>query len=238
MIIGFSNGDFYRLFQNELERFSKKYINLYKANNLANAIELNCLNEGYIDYIILSNNLDLSYFKYISLHAPNLLYQKNDVSNRILSKLVEVYKKYSIKNIVIHVDMVKDWDIFSNYSMLPISIENMDDRKDFGKSIADIKSILEKYNFNLTLDLQHCFVNDSTMKLAFEFQKLFNKRIVEYHISGFEKDLSHYPLFKSSQDEIIYSLQFKNLPIIIESTFDKIGEHKKELLYIKQKLNF
>lgn len=84
--------------------------------------------------------------------------------NRLLSKLVKINKKYNIQNNVFHVDRIKNWDIFLDYNTLPISIENMDNRKNFGKSIKDISFILEKYNFNLTLDLQHCFVNDSSMK--------------------------------------------------------------------------
>jgi len=237
MIIGFGNGDFFRLYSDDKERFSQKYIDLFKANNLANAIELHCSDEECIDHLLLADNIDLSYFKFVSLHAPNFQYQKNDISIRILSKLVEMHKKYNLQNIVFHVDKVKDWDVFLDYNMLPISIENLDERKESGRSIDDIKSILEKYDFKLTLDLQHCFVNDRTMTLAIKFQELYKERIVEYHISGYEEELLHYPLFKTLQNEIIYSLKFKNIPIIIESTFDKIGEQETELEYIKQRLN-
>ncbi len=195
------------------------------------------MNEEYIDHLLLADNIDLSYFKYISLHAPDYQYEKNSISNRILSKLVKVHKKHNLQNIVFHVDKVKDWDVFLDYKMLPISIENMDDNKEFGRSIDDIRSILEKYDFNLTLDLQHCFVNDRAMKLAIEFQELYKARIVEYHISGHGEGFLHYPLFKTLQNEIIYSIKLKNVPIIIESTFDKIGEQEKELEYIKQLLN-
>ena len=237
MTIGFSNGDFYRLYSNDNERFSNRYINLYKVNNKANAIELHCLNEKCLDYLLNENNIDFSSFKYVSLHAPDLEYQNDETSNRIFYKLVNLYKKYKIQNIIFHIDKVKDWEVFLNYKILPISIENMDNNKKFGKSINDVKMVLDKYNFNLTLDLQHCFVNDESMKLAIDFQELFKERIVEYHISGYQKIYLHYPLFKLSQDQIIDSLKYKNIPIIIESTFDKIGEEEKELKYITERLN-
>lgn len=236
MIIGFGNGDFCRLYIDELERYSDLYTNLFKANNKTNALEIHCLNEDHMDYLI-NSNLDLSYFKYLSLHAPDFLHESNNISRRILSKLVLLYKKYKIQNIVFHVDKVKNWDLLLEYNILPISIENMDDQKNFGRSIEDIKSILDKYNFNLTLDLQHCFVNDNSMRLALNFQTLFKNRIVEYHISGYEKTYIHYPLFKTLQNKIIDSLKYKNTPIIIESIFDKIGDHEEELEYIIKKLN-
>lgn len=237
MIIGFGNGNFHRLYSDDKERFSHEQISLFQANNQANAIELHCLNEEHINCLLHIKNIDLSYFKYISLHAPDLQYQKDETSNKILSKLLEVYKKYKIQNIVFHVDKVKNWDVFLDFSTLPISIENMDNHKEFGRSINDIRSILEKYNFNLTLDLQHCFVNDKSLKLASDFQELYKKKIVEYHISGYEETYLHYPLFKTFQNQIIDSLKYKNVPIIIESTFDEIGEQEKELEYIKQRLN-
>ncbi len=116
--------------------------------------------------------------------------------------------------------------------MLPISIENMDRNKEFGKNIEDIKSIIERYNFNLTVDLQHFFTNDPSMESAINFQKIYKKNIVVYHLSGYDKKFLHYPLFKTGQNEIIKSVMHKEIPIIIESTFDKLGEETKELNHI------
>lgn len=237
MIIGFSNGNFYRIYFNSNERFSNEYINHYKSRGLANAIELDCSNETMIDYLLDINDFDLSYFTFISLHAPDLAYTDDENSNRVLSKLELLAKKYKINNFVFHTDTIFDWNVLNNYKNIPISIENMDNHKKFGRTIDDVKSILDKYDFKLTLDLQHCFVNDKSMKLALDFQEKFKDKIIEYHISGFDDELIHYPLFKTKQNEIIDSLKYKNMPIIIESTFDKIGEQEMELEYIKKRLN-
>lgn len=236
MTIGFGNGNFYRLYQDDLDRFSDYYIDLFKAGGLAKVIELHCPTLRHFDHLINSQNAGLMHFEYISLHAPVYAYQKDEKSHVLLSKLNIVCEKYKIKNLVFHVDQVKDWAVFADYQTLPVSIENMDDRKSFGRSLEDIRSILDKYAFNLTLDLQHCFVNDPTLHLAEQFQDLYRDRIVEYHISGYEKNFLHYPLFKTRQDEIIDSLKYADKPIIIESTFDKIGEHESELKYIKHRL--
>jgi len=236
MKIGFSNGDFYRLDFNSNQRFSNQRINFFKDGGSASALELCCYKEEMVDYL-LDNDIDLSYFTYLSLHVPDLPYKKDGRANSVLSKLELLGQKYKINNFVFHADTVIDWGLFNSFRGLPVSIENMDDRKKFGRTIDDIKSILYKHNFKLTLDLQHCFVNDSSMKLALDFQEEFKDKIAEYHISGFDEELLHYPLFKTKQNIIIESLKYINLPIIIESAFDKVGEHEEEMKYITDIIN-
>ncbi len=237
MTIGFGNGDFYRLHHHDWNRFSDEYLELYTAGGLAKALEFHCRSEQDLDYLIRATDLNLTPFDYISLHAPAHAYQKDENSRSLLDKLSLIAQKYSLKNIVFHVDLVRDWDVFLDYKLLPISIENMDDRKTSGRSLEDIKAILDKYDFNLTLDLQHCFVNDRSLRLAEQFQDEYPSKIVEYHLSGYDESLLHYPLFKTKQDQIINCLRYTDKPIIIESTFDKIGEHESELEYITQRLS-
>ncbi len=236
MRIGFWNGDFWRFHESVNDRFVDTCIEDCRGKWLANAIELHCLNEENIDYLLTNDKLDLLGFDFVSLHSPDLAYGKDEESRRVLSKMAELHKKYNVNNFVFHTDKVVDWDVFLEYNELPIWVENMDDRKDFGKSISDVKSILDKYNFNLTLDLQHCFVNDESMKLAQDFQEMYWNRIVEYHISWYDEKLLHHPLFKTKQDIIIKNLIYKDIPIIIESVFDEIWENEEELAYIKNRL--
>jgi hypothetical protein len=109
----------------------------------------------------------------------------------------------------------------------------MDERKKMWQTVKDIWKILEQNpNFWLTLDLQHCFVNDPSMKLAYDFHKTFWNKIVQYHIAWYDKQYLHYPLFKTKQNNIIQALQKKDIPIIIESTFDEKSDLKKEIEYI------
>lgn len=235
MKIGFSIGDFYRIQSVAEERFLEKYINLFKVSG-ASAIELHSSSQSMVSYL-LGIDIDLSQFSFISFHAPLIPYRDDELSNKLMADFELLWKKYKINNFVFHADTIHDWKFLTKYKNLPISIENMDNNKKFGRTVEDMESILDKYNLNLTLDLQHCFVNDNSMKLSLDFQKKFNDKIVEYHISGFGKKYIHYPLFKTKQDEIIYSLQNKDIPIIIESTFDVIGEQKKEIEYIKSRIN-
>lgn len=236
MTIGFSNGSFYRIEIDPRDRFTQEYINRLRAKGEANAIELHCINEEAINVLIEDKDTSLSGFEFISLHTPSVAYAKNEKSRKILDKMRVLVGKYKINNLVFHTDTVLDWGVFDEYKDLPISIENMDDRKKSGKSVEDVRAILEKHDFGLTLDLQHCFVNDESLQLALDFQEEFGDRIVEYHISGFNENFLHYSLFKTKKDQIISALLKKDLPIIIESTFDEFGEEIKELEYIKQRL--
>jgi hypothetical protein len=235
MTIGFASGNFYKILSEE-SIFSFKNIKNLKAGGLANAIELHCPSEKIVDSLIKKENMDLSSFFYVSFHVPNIADKKREELRSLLDKLREVKEKYNVKNFVFHVERGVMWDVLNEYLDLSISIENMDDEKREGKSIEDIREILSEYPFNLTLDLQHCFTNNSSMKLAIDFQDEFKDRIAEYHISGFKKGEPHYPLFKTKQDIIIKSLLYKNTPIIIESAFESLGEEKKELNYILKKI--
>lgn len=236
MQVGFCNGDFHRINCEPEERFSKKFINIYNSNGQAKAIELHCTHKSMIDYLLEIRDLDLSQFTFISMHTPHFQYIHNEETDIFLSKLRRLKDRYNISNFVFHTDKYIDWKIFDNHKELPVSIENMDNRKREGKTVKEIRQILDKYDFKLTLDLQHCFTNDSTMKLANTFQEEFRDRIVEYHISGYEERFIHYPLFKTKQDIIIQSLKYKELPIILEGTFDEIGEHNRELKYFLKRL--
>ena len=150
----------------------------------------------------------------------------------MLKKIELIVNKFNIYNVVIHPSNVSNWDVFNNFQHLPLSIENMDRSNKKGKTVEDIEYLINKYNFNLTLDLNHCLSNDESMELAREFHDRLGDRIVEYHISGYDKEKPHVPLYTVGQKEIIEALELKDKVIIIESEFNKIGEEIKEFEYI------
>lgn len=231
MTIGFSDKAFSELSTGN--EYRKKYL---KDINF-NAIELCCISEEMLDHFIKDVNVaDYDNFEYISMHAPRCLGKTEEKTIRIWKKIEKMYKKFKLKNIVLHPDRIENWEIFKDFRYLPLSIENMDNRKESGKNIRDIEKIISKYDFNLTLDLNHCFGNDETMVLAEEFQKKFKNKIVEYHISGHGKPQRHVPFFKTKQNEILNFVKLKNIPIIIESILDEAGDKEKEFDYIMKNL--
>src|SRR6056297_1421034 len=230
MIIGFSRGDFYRMFPKDESVALVKKINSWD-NDLINAIELNCTSKKLIKYF-LKKDIDLSFLDYVSVHGPSLS-DKN--LKEVLLKLEKINKKYGIDNFVFHAEKGINWDLVKDIITSPISIENMDNRKKIGRTVESIKEIIDKYDFKFTLDLQHAYTNDKSMKLVDKFNRKLGDKIIEYHLSGFDSEFLHYPLFKTKQDEIINGIK-KDVPIIIESTFDKEEEAEKELKYVVGKL--
>ncbi|MEF8847312.1 MAG: hypothetical protein V5A57_02715 [Candidatus Paceibacterota bacterium] len=233
MIIGFSSGDFHRIFSKKEDASLFENIDCWDYS-LVNAIELNCARKEIIDYF-LNHEINLSFLDYISVHGPNLSSLSSDKLKKTLLNLEEINKKYKIDNFIFHVNGEVNWQLIKDSITSPISVENMDNHKIGGRTVEQIRKIVNKYGFNVTLDLQHCYTNDKSMELADQFHNEFGDKIVEYHLSGFRSEFPHYPLFKTEQDKIIDSLS-KDIPIIIESTFDQKKEIKKELDYILEKI--
>jgi sugar phosphate isomerase/epimerase len=225
--IGFATGVLHKT----IFPVSKKIIEINK-NLGCDAIEISCNISERISFLDKINISDLKCFKYVSLHAPvrNIKYCNDKKTKEILQKIDQAYKRLKINYVVIHPDLVEDWGVFKNYSF-KIAIENMDWRKDSYKNIKDIRKVVKKINCKMVLDINHCYTNDKTLKLAKDFWKNFKDIICGIHLSGFTE--FHDPLFKTKQVEILKAVPKKNIPIIIESMCKNKNEMKKELEYIK-----
>jgi len=231
MIIGLSSGNFYRVSAEIKHKVSSGDLSFWKKN-YGDIVEIHLSKEKDIDDF-LNKDIDFSCFNLVSIHAPRISGKKEDDLYRLLTKLRFLKEKYGIYNFVFHVEKETNWELLAKFKDISISIENMDNDKNTGKSLQKVGEIISRYNFNLTLDLQHCYTNDKSMSLACDFHKEFKNKIIEYHISGFCPKFKHYPLFKTKQDRIIKALEMKNIPMVIESTFDKESDAKKEIDYIK-----
>jgi endonuclease IV len=235
LIIWWSTGDFYRV---EYPKNEDNYIERFFFKPSASAIEI-MINEKRWLHCSLTENGITNNFSYCSLHAPAHNYQKNNSSYEILDYLDTLCKELPIQNVVFHPDEVIDRNVFKEYPNIPFSIENMDERKKSCQWVEDLAKIFAEYpQIKFTLDLQHAFVNDPTMQLAKDLHAAFGDRLVEYHISWFDKELLHYPLFKTQQLEIIQAVERPNIPLIIESTFDNKNELEQEIQYIQENIRF
>ena len=173
---------------------------------------------------------DLAGFEYISIHAPSFYKFGETEIIEILKGLSEIHQRIKFKAVVIHPYETMNFDILRQFD-LPFKLENMDWQKDFGKYADSLEDIFSKFDAGMVLDLNHCFTNDPSMRLAQDMAETFGGRIEEIHLSGFEK--LHEPLFKTKQTEILQAIPDKRLPIIIESGCENIEEAKKEFEYVK-----
>ncbi len=230
--IGFSTGIFYK--SSAFYSFETILMRLLKLG--CTAIEVNSINPNMLEKILHYSKF-LQEFEFVGLHAPasKFKYKDNEETIDVLNKIRRINNKVKFDNIVLHPTNVEDWNVFQKYKELPFSIENMDNRKGSYKTIEEIRKIIENYNFQLTLDIQHIFSNDAEMKNLNEFFYYFTDNIKCIHISGFKDDY-HFPIYKTTQNGILNSVPNKPVAIIIESVLQNWDELKKELYYIQNKL--
>jgi len=128
MIIGFSNGDFWKSHVIETDRFSDVFLqSLVECGT--NAVELHCRDMASLDFLLAHDTPSLAKFQFVSMHSVNFAYDDNVESHTILHKIEQICLKYHVKNVVFHIDNVLNWDIIAQYENIPASIENMDDKK-------------------------------------------------------------------------------------------------------------
>jgi sugar phosphate isomerase/epimerase len=224
MILGLSTG----ILVDTLE--IKEILSFYKKIG-CKAIELSPNHLPYIDKSSLEG------FSYISTHArTDLIYSDNEETHQALKLLEKKHREIGFKCIVLHPSVVKDWKVFAKYK-LPWVIENMDNINGVGITPEQILAYIKITNFNVVLDLNHCYTNDSTMELADKFYKILNNKIVELHMSGYKDSTNqgrHLPLHITKQAEILGKV--KDIPIIIEIDSGTKESSEKEFNYLKKVL--
>lgn len=233
MLIGFTAGRY----KNE-EFFLKKLKLILDIG--ANTIELHPRIDSPKDFEISGKCIDFlnKNFKYISLHAPaaNFIYDNSKFSKKIYNIVDKWMGQIDIKNVVIHPNLIKNSDEIIGRGW-PISIENMDVYKNYGKNVADLKKSFVKIpSANLVLDLNHVYTNDPSMGLADEITQNFGSVIREYHISAYiDKNNIHEPFTRANCDFILEKVINKNLPIVIEINTDELNRKslKLELEHVK-----
>lgn len=229
MIIGFSSGCLHKTH----DRLSPDTFELFRSRG-CNAIELMISSLSEVDKFKKINATDIVGFEYVSVHAP--AYKGEEISEyvRVLKVIEAKHSELFFNAVVIHPAMIDDFSFIKDIN-LPFFVENMDNQKETGKSVESMRDIFNKFDVPMVLDLNHCFSNDPSMKLADDFVKAFRTRINEIHLSGL--DTFHDPLFKTKQDFIIDAIPGTDLPIIIESGLESVEEIGAELDYIKNYLN-
>jgi hypothetical protein len=229
MILGFSTGDLYKTH----DRLSRETIDAFRKIG-ANAIELTVVDMDEAPKLLHLRQKDFAGFQWVSIHAPG--FDRFDINSMIkFRQTLDIFEKFcglvKVNSIVFHPDLIGEWAIFENYTF-PVLIENMDWKKEIGKYVESMQEIFEKADAPMVLDLNHCYTNDPTMHLAHEMIDAFRDRIMEIHLSGFEKE--HDPLFQTKQTQILEAVFDHNLPIIIESEFETLEDAQKEFDYIRK----
>jgi hypothetical protein len=164
------------------------------------------------------NQLDLTSFKYVSIHAPSFFEPTNE--SAIVSKLRNLTEGYPI---VVHPNAVYNWDLWKPFTN-QLLIENMDRRKDIGRTAKDLERIFGYVpEAGLCFDIGHAKQCDTTMTEAYLILKKFDARLKQVHLSEVSTQSVHARLsssFISSVQEIAEFIP-NNVPVILESPVEE-----------------
>lgn len=196
-----------------------KALDMLNGSN-ANAIELSALRRYELEPLAAAaNNLDLSHFDYISVHAPGE-FDADDESQVI--KLLEVFASNDWP-IIVHPYAIKcfeKWRIFGRLLLL----ENMDSRKSTGRSCKELERLFDQLpESRFCFDVAHARQYDNSMNEAILMLEKFKSLITQLHISDVDDNCIHRRISHAAINDFqkISNLIPRDVPILIETFVDK-----------------
>jgi sugar phosphate isomerase/epimerase len=120
--------------------------------------------------------------------------------------------------IIVHPDLIHDvctWRVLGPSLLL----ENMDRRKHFGKTVADLDRLFERLpEAGLCVDVGHAKQVDPTLALLADLLTLYSARIRQFHVSQVDARSSHSGLSYQDIDVLcqVRSLLPEHAPVILE----------------------
>lgn len=184
----------------------------------ANAVELSALREDELDPLLESldslKNL-LKPFEYISFHAPSK--RTRFTEEEFVEKLRSVAdRKWSI---IVHPDVIVDFKLWESLGSA-VCIENMDKRKEIGRTAAQLQEIFKKLpEATFCFDIGHARQVDPTMQEAETFLQCHRERLRQVHMSYVNSQSRHERLnFESIRAfKRVAHLLDESTPIILET---------------------
>lgn len=143
-------------------------------------VELSAIREHELIPLLRSlDDLDLSQFEYVSIHAPSSISAK--------SEAVIFRELYNIRRlgwpVIVHPDTLHDYSLWDQLGAL-LCIENMDKRKPAGRTVQELDILFERLpQASFCFDIGHARQVDSSMTEAYLMLKHFRPRLRQVHIS-------------------------------------------------------
>jgi hypothetical protein len=133
---------------------------------------------------------DLALFRDVSFHAPSAFEPEDEA--RVVAMLEAVHEREI--PIVVHPDVVHTDALWRRFGS-GLRLENMDLRKAFGQTAADLAPLFARLpEARLCLDLAHARQVDPTMAEAERLLVTFLARLDEIHLSHVDQDSRHHRL--------------------------------------------
>lgn len=207
-IIGFSTG---ALARGDFER--GLFIQRSRAGTAA--VELSALREHELQPLADAvPHLDLSGFGYVSVHAPSKIKQLPEEA--VLNVLRAFPQNWPL---VVHPEIMLTPELWRPLGSR-LCIENMDDRKTTGRTVAELRELFFQYpDATFCLDVGHARQIDPTMASAILMLREFGPRLRQLHVSEVGQKGEHLPV--SALAKVAFKRVARHVPedcpLIIES---------------------
>lgn len=151
-------------------------------------LELSALREAELAPLLAAlDTLDLSQFKYISIHAPSRFRQENE-GNIVESLLPVAQRNWPI---VVHPDAIFEPAVWRALGSA-LCVENMDKRKPIGRSAEELNHVFNLHpDASFCFDIGHAHQFDSTMTEAYLLLTSFRNRLRQVHVSEVNTSSKH-----------------------------------------------
>ena len=206
--IGFSSGALaYSDFRRGVSMLYGKGIHAVELSALRQA-ELRPLMQGLGD-------LELSQFRYISVHAPSQVRAEDE------QEIIRLLAPLSSRRwpIILHPDAAHDLLLWREFGDL-LCIENMDRRKPTGRTARELLSVFEQLpEASFCFDIGHARQVDTTMTEAYLMLKEFGSRLRQVHVSEVNTRSKHDRLSYASLLAFreVADLIPEDVPLILET---------------------
>lgn len=156
----------------------------------ARAVELSALRDHEIEPLVTAAaGLDLSQFRYVSVHAPSRLGKLSE--RQIFELLTQLPRHWTL---VAHPEILVTPALWRGLGP-QLCIENMDIRKTSGRNAAELCDLFEVYpRASFCLDVGHAKQIDPTMAVALKMIFEFSPRLRQVHVSDVDARGAHLPL--------------------------------------------
>lgn len=155
-----------------------------------NAVELSALREDELDPLLESLDRldnDLKPFEYVSFHAPSKRQRYSE--GEFVNKLRKVAERGWA--IIVHPDVIEDFSLWRTLGR-SVCIENMDKRKEIGRTAAQLQTIFERLpDATFCFDIGHARQVDPTMQEAETLLECFHGRLRQIHMSYVNSKSGH-----------------------------------------------
>jgi hypothetical protein len=160
-------------------------------------------------------SLDLSRFRYVSVHAPSKFDRGQE------GEVIRLLHQVAANRlpIVLHPDTICDFSRWKQFGSL-LLIENMDKRCLTGRTVDELEVAFSRLpEAGLCLDVGHSRQVDPTMNESLSILKQFGSRLRQLHVSEVNSQSQHDPLSDASIGAFrrIANLIPQGVPIVLES---------------------